>query len=317
MQPGERIGRYRVDGRIGHGSFATVWRGHDPELDVVVAIKVLADNWAHDLDVRNRFLEEARMLRRLRDQRIIRVHDIGEEETGPYFVMDFADGGTVADRIATGELDRGKALEWGAELARAVQALHDHDIAHRDIKPQNLLLISQPGGPEQLVLADLGTAKALSEASGYTVTAGTPAYMAPEQALGQGFDARADVYSVAAVTYAMLTGRPPFAVDHLVHAGGWRDRPAPEPIGHDHLDAELARALAVDPGQRHGSAGEFADALARVGSGVGPVAGRSVSDRPARSPDRAGGPSVMVVGSTAVLLAVVVALATWWILSAV
>src|SRR5690606_27409729 len=116
------IGRYQLVNRVGTGSFATVWHGYDPDLDVPVAIKVLAENWAHDLDVRHRFLDEARLLRRVRDQHVVRVHDIGTlPDDRPYFVMDFADRGTIADLIATASLDVAEALRLGAEVARAVQ----------------------------------------------------------------------------------------------------------------------------------------------------------------------------------------------------
>ena len=92
------IGRYRLERRIGAGSFATVWLGHDDDLDVPVAVKVLAENWADNADVRNRFLAEARILRRIRDRRLVQVYDIGTLEDGrPYFVMDYIDGGSMND----------------------------------------------------------------------------------------------------------------------------------------------------------------------------------------------------------------------------
>ncbi len=101
-----QIGRYRLDHVVGSGAFATVWKARDPELDAVVAIKVLADNWSHDADVRARFLAEARLLRRLESPRVVKVHDVGElpaehpgDPSRPYFVMDHVDGGTLADRV--------------------------------------------------------------------------------------------------------------------------------------------------------------------------------------------------------------------------
>lgn len=274
------IGRYRLSERLGTGAFATVWLGYDDELDAPVAVKVLADNWSHDADVRARFVAEARLLRRVRDQRVVRVHDIGTLPSGqPYFVMDYADRGTVADLLAAGRLSPATGLRLGADIARAVQVLHDHGVAHRDIKPGNLLLTSgvdstwSGAGLESVVIADLGMAKSLSEASAYTVTAGTPGYMAPEQALGLGFDQRADVYAVAAVTYALLTGRPPFPGRGLVEIADRARTAVPPSLGLGPvIDDELRSALAYDPDRRPGSAGELAVRLDRL------LAGRTAED---------------------------------------
>lgn len=262
----DTIGRYRLDARLGSGSFATVWQGYDPELHVPVAIKVLAEHWRDNLEVRERFLTEARLLRKVRDQRIVRVHDIGTTGNDqPYFVMDHADAGTVAELIKQGSLTAPAALHLGAEIARAVQVLHEHGVAHRDIKPANLLLTSQIGRAGlSVVVADLGMAKTLSEASGFTLTAGTPAYMAPEQAQGKGFDHRADVYAVAAVTYAMLAGRPPFAGEGLAEIAEAALSQEPLPLHLDEtgaIDAVLVSALSGDPEARPASAAELAEQL--------------------------------------------------------
>lgn len=97
----DSIGRYRLIRRIGAGSFATVWLGHDDDLDVPVAVKVLADNWASNSDVRSRFLAEARIMRRIHDRRLVQVYDIGTLDDGrPYFVMDYVDGGSLNDLVS-------------------------------------------------------------------------------------------------------------------------------------------------------------------------------------------------------------------------
>ncbi|WP_020145123.1 serine/threonine-protein kinase [Terracoccus sp. 273MFTsu3.1] len=269
----EAIGRYQLRHRLGAGAFATVWLAHDPDLAVPVAIKVLADNWSSDLDIRHRFLAEARLLRRLSDDRVVRVHDLGELDDGrPYFVMDYVDGGTVADVlravVASDEArDPARALAIGADAARGLHVLHEHGVVHRDVKPGNLLLTDR-GGRDHVVIADLGMAKALAESSGLTVTAGTPAYMAPEQAHGtKGFDERADVYAAAAVTYALLTGRSPYAVDDGLLSIATRDpKLTPSPVAPvagtpRDLDELLRSALAHDPARRPRTALELADRL--------------------------------------------------------
>ncbi|MBA8794891.1 serine/threonine protein kinase [Friedmanniella endophytica] len=291
-----RIGRYATRRVLGTGAFATVWLGRDDELDAWVAIKVLADNWAHNAEVRGRFVEEARTLRRISDARVIGVHDIGTLPDGrSYFVMDHADGGTLADRL--GRLTRAEALGYAVEVAQAVQVLHDHGVLHRDLKPSNLLLAKRAGRTDRLMVADLGTAKALAEASGLTLSAGTPAYMAPEQAHGRwGLDQRADVYGLGAVTHALLTGHPPFPGERDLAAVAFRD-PAtrPEPVdGGGPLDELLASALAFDPADRPQDAQEYADALVRIA--VAEAAGR-IDDRPTQLIPRAVDPAPRTTAS--------------------
>lgn len=271
----DRVGRYRLDQRIGIGAFAAVWRGHDADFDLPVAVKILAEHWMHDLDVRRRFTAEARLLRQIAHERIVRVHDIGTvggPDGQPYFVMDYADAGTMAELVKQ-PAEPDESLRLCVQAARGIQALHDHGHLHRDIKPANLLLDTGRRG-RNVLIGDLGLAKALSELSGITVTAGSPAYMAPEQAgSAGGFDLRADVYALGAVTYAVLAGRPPFQGASGLSEVAMRDpglRPAPladllslEPS----LDDLLRRTLAHDPDERPDTAQAFADELEAIAGG--------------------------------------------------
>ena len=298
-----QIGRYRVDRVLGSGAFATVWKGHDPELDAVVAIKVLADNWSVDADVRERFLTEARLLRRIESPRVVRVHDVGVQpaaEDGypdrPYFVMDYVEGGTLADAI--GRLPAEEAVRLACEAAYAVQVLHDSGVVHRDLKPSNLL-VDNRADPPRVVVADLGSAKMLADASGFTVTAGTPAYMAPEQA-GQltGFDGRADVYALGVISYELLSGRRPRAGLDRVPVAAGRSATHPAPLATEvgvppELDAVIALALDGDPDRRPPDPRTFGDALAAALHGS------------SYSPNRAseGWPTELVVLAAVVLLA--------------
>lgn len=266
----EQIGRYHVERVLGSGAFATVWLGYDPGLEVPVAIKVLADNWSNDAGVRERFLAEARLLRHIDDPRVVRVFDIGvldgATNAQPYFVMDYLPGGTLAETIGT--LSSAEALAYGIAAAGAVQVLHDADVIHRDVKPSNLLIDSRLD-PPRLVIADLGSAKRLAEASGVTVTTGTPAYMAPEQAhQTNGFDGRADVYAVAAVTYHLLSGRTAFddrTVASVLHRGATvRPRPLAVELGTPAgLDRLLTRSLSWDPDSRPRTPAAFAHELSQ------------------------------------------------------
>jgi serine/threonine protein kinase len=259
------IGRYRLDRVHGSGAFATVWQGFDPELEIQVAIKVLAENWSHHADVRERFLAEAKLLRRISSDRVVRVYDVGTHEGQPYFVMDFATAGTLADR-ADGSLSTKHALELAAQAARAVQVLHEAGVIHRDVKPSNLLVDVDEDGHERVLVADLGSAKRLAEASGITVTTGTPSYMAPEQALGRSIDERCDVYALGVLTYALLTGRLPFDVSDPMSLV--TRTAAHRPVRLDHaVDSVLARSMALDPVMRPRRAADLADELEHVAAG--------------------------------------------------
>ncbi|MEU8792348.1 serine/threonine-protein kinase [Streptomyces sp. NPDC048643] len=269
----ERIGRYRLDRRLGAGGFGVVWLAHDDDLDATVALKVLSDNWVDRLDVRERFLAEARLLRKADSNRVVQVYDIGELPDGrPYFVMEYADGGTLADRIADGPLPVAQALRLTALAARGAAALHEAGIVHRDIKPSNVLLRSGPGGSDRVLLADLGLAKSLAQASGLTMAAGSAGYTPPEQARpGSGIDARADVYSLGALGYHLVTGSvpgPPGEVER------------PDRLRTD-LPADVRRALlrAMEPHRerRWPTAAAFAAELDRL---AGEVSATDTTRRP-------------------------------------
>jgi len=273
----KHIGRYRLDRIHGSGAFATVWQGFDTELEITVAVKVLAENWAHQVDVRERFLEEARLLRRLSSDRVVRVYDVGTHEGQPFFVMDFATGGTLADRV-DGSLTPDRALDLAAQSARSVQVLHDAGVIHRDIKPSNLLVDIDRDGHERVVVADLGSAKRLAEASGITVTTGTPSYMAPEQALGRGIDERSDIYALGVVTYVLLTGTLPYDISDPIALITRKasDRPGRLPAEHrEALNSVLARAMALEPDGRPRSAEELASALDAIAAGEGDIGAAS------------------------------------------
>ncbi len=207
-----RIGSYRIERLLGIGSFATVWLGYDASLHARVAIKVLAENWSHDLRIRERFLDEARMLWRLDDDRIVSVHALGELPDGrPYLVMAWADGGSLRERLAAGPIPVGQAVVLLREICEGVRVLHEHGIVHRDLAPGNILFRSRPAASsagrsaEQVVIADLGLAKALAAASGLTARAGTPGYMAPEQDDPLAVvDRRTDVYGLGQLGIRLL-----------------------------------------------------------------------------------------------------------------
>ncbi|MGW2621571.1 serine/threonine-protein kinase [Micromonospora taraxaci] len=261
-----RIGPYAVERLLGVGSFATVWLGYDAVLDTRVAIKVLAENWSHDLRVRERFLDEARLLRRLEHERLIRVHTVGELPDGrPYAVLAWADGGSLRDRLAAGEIPASTALRLLGEICAGVAVLHRHGVVHRDLTPGNILFRSVGPDAEQVLIADLGLAKALAAASGLTARAGTPGYMAPEQDdPGAVVDTRADVYGLGRLGLRLLAADPvgaaPGGPDPGRHALDVRLREGVPPS----VAAVLARATARRPDDRYPDAAALRAALVRA-----------------------------------------------------
>jgi WD40 repeat protein len=273
----ERIGRYRVSRLLGSGAFASVWLGVDETIDQPVTIKVLADNWAHVPDVRNRFVQEARLLRTADSDRVVRMYDIGVLDDGrPYIVMSYADRGTLADRLDGSPLPLRDALHLAVETARAVAVLHRLEVIHRDIKPSNILFQSAPDGGERILIGDLGVAKSTAQASGFTASAGTPGYMAPEQRdAGFGIDVRADVYGLGALTYHLTTGGLYDDVDGLTARIGQLGLP-------ERLSHVLVRALADERERRWADAQAFVDALVELRTAIDQPAGVDPAAEPPR-----------------------------------
>ncbi|MEV0850423.1 protein kinase [Streptomyces sp. NPDC049954] len=278
MPSPQQIGRYRVLRRLGSGAFAVVWLAHDDRLDAPVAVKVLADNWAYRMDIRERFLSEARLLRRAGSGGVVQVFDVGElPDERPYFVMEYADLGSVEDLLTAGPLPQAEALRLTTGAARGVASLHEAGIVHRDIKPSNVLLkgLAGPSGGtdasgERVLVADLGLAKNLAQATGLTVVAGSAGYMAPEQSDPpvDGIDVRADVYGLGALLYHLMTGSVPGPPGRVLPPHELLpDVPAT-------VSAVIAKAMAPDREDRFSSAAELMDALRRLRNTPAP-AGRA------------------------------------------
>lgn len=284
----QRIGDFELDRRLGSGAFATVWLARDPQLDANVAIKVLGDNWVGQPDIVRRFIDEARLLRQAEDQRVVDVYTLGELDTGqPWFAMAHADRGTLEDRLSSDPLPLDQALGLIAEMGRCVEAVHRLDAVHRDVKPGNFLirstrpeLIDQIPGlapDERLLIGDLGLAKVLANSSGFTVAAGSPLYMAPEQAtMSADVTFAADVFSLAICAWEVLTGQLPPRTGGLAGAGQFESDALPavstlRPDVPAHVDAAIAKATKRDPAERWQSVGEFLMALAPPAAAIAPV----------------------------------------------
>jgi hypothetical protein len=245
-------GRYQLADKLGSGGMATVYKAWDDRLRVWRAAKVLA---GASPQVRARFEREARAMARLHHPGVLAVHDVGEDELGPWLVMDLAAGGSLADVVARhGPLPPRRAVAMVRDVLAALQAAHDAGIIHRDVKPQNVLLDAS-GRP---LLADFGIAR-LDDASLTATRAsmGTLAYMAPEQRTSAArVDGRADVYAAAGTLVALLTGREPADL-FLDRDETWAGVPAA-------VIPALRRASRYDVHERFATANEFADALGAV-----------------------------------------------------
>ncbi len=261
-------GRYGIEGEVGRGGMATVYLAHDLKHDRRVALKVLRPELAAGLGA-ERFVREIGIAAKLSHPHILPLFDSGEADGLLYYVMPYVEGESLRDRLAReGKLAPDEAVRLTDQIASALSYAHEHGVVHRDIKPDNILLAG-----DQAVVADFGIARAVAAASAEGLTGtgtavGTPSYMAPEQAFGDGVvDARTDVYALGCVVYEMLTGEAPFKgktpvalLSARLSDGGvsLRDRDPALPL---FLDRAVSRALATDPDQRFQVATDFAEAL--------------------------------------------------------
>ena len=262
-----RIGHYEVLEVIGQGGFGIVFRAFDEVLHRVVAVKVLAPQLAATSPARKRFLREARSSAQVRHENVVQVYEVGEQPL-PHIAMEFIPGETLQDRLKrVGPVDAAEVVRVGRQVAEGLAAAHATDLIHRDIKPGNILL---EGGAGRVKITDFGLARAADDASisQSGIIAGTPMYMAPEQALGAKLDQRADLFSLGSVVYQMACGRPPFranstvAVLKRVAEDTPRDIREIVPEVPQWLCDIITKLHAKNPDDRYQSAREVADVLA-------------------------------------------------------
>lgn len=258
--------RYRAPALLAHGGMADVYHARDDALGRDVAIKLLADRYAQDDELRARFTREAHTAARLSGEpHVVTIFDVGEAGGRPYIVMELVPGGSLADRLRSGPVTPAQALPWLAQAAEALDAAHRLGVVHRDVKPANLLL----DAAGSLRVTDFGIATAVGDD---TLTAagsilGTWGYMSPEQASGGRATAASDRYALAAVAFELLTGRRPYAAETpTAEAHAHVTAPVPrasevEPSLPRGVDAVLSRGLAKRPDDRPDSAGELVSAL--------------------------------------------------------
>jgi serine/threonine protein kinase len=262
-----RLGHHEVLEVLGKGGFGIVVRAFDETLHRVVAIKVLLPALAATSPARKRFLREARASARVRHENVVHIYAV-EEQPLPYLVMEYIPGQTLQQRLdQNGPLDVADTLRIGAQIARGLASAHEQGLIHRDIKPANILL--EDGLDQKVKISDFGLARAADDASlsQSGVIAGTPMFMAPEQAKGEPPDPRADLFSLGSVLYTMVSGRPPFRAANTMAVLKRVAEDTPRPIRQiipevpQWLCDIIATLHAKEPSQRFQSAVEVAGLL--------------------------------------------------------
>jgi serine/threonine protein kinase len=310
-----KLGKYQIIERLGRGGMAEVYRGYHATLDRYVAIKVLHAFLADDPEFKDRFHREAQNVARLKHAHIVQVYDFDYDPEGEsfYMVMELIDGPTLKDRLFSLSQE-GKLLPFEdvvriiREAAGALSYAHSRSMIHRDVKPANLMLDRD----NRVVLTDFGIAKIVTGAQ-FTASGGmvgTPAYMAPEQGLGEAGDERSDLYSLGIIFYQMLTGDLPYEADAplaviLKHLNS----PIPSVLDSNPdlppaIDQVIMRLMAKDPDDRYQNAGDLIADLERIERGetvdyirpvsVGPV----VQLRDADTRILASSPSIPIIRDT-------------------
>lgn len=266
-----RIGRYEILHKLGHGGMGVVYCARDPRLDRLVAIKMMRDG-AGDAQMPSRFLREARAAAAINHPHVCQVYEVGEDAGRPYLAMELLQGETLAERIARGALPPAESVQIALQVLSALEALHAGGLIHRDLKPANVFITAQG-----VKVLDFGLAKAMSDAKATAellaeslqtqpgMFVGTPYYSAPERLAGHEADERSDLFSVGAILYEMLAGKRPFQANGLVELLNAIQHEAPAALGGSPavaaIDRVIHRALAKNPADRFAGAAAMATEL--------------------------------------------------------
>jgi TolB-like protein/Flp pilus assembly protein TadD/tRNA A-37 threonylcarbamoyl transferase component Bud32 len=329
--PGETLSHYRIVEKIGSGGMGEVYAAEDLILGRRVALKFLSAKDADDRIAVDRFLREARNASSLNHPNICTVHAIGEDGGRPFLVLELLEGATLREEIRRGPVAVEQLIDWGIQIADALDAAHARGIIHRDIKPANIFItrrgeakvldfgLAKLGSEHRAALSTVPTSTGEDDVTGPGVAVGTVAYMSPEQARGEPLDARTDLFSLGVVLYEMATGRPAFTgtttavtFDEILNRVP-RPAAALNPLVPPELDAIIAKALEKDRHFRYGSAADLRADLKRLkrdaGSGrVGSVASMPRSAVAAPSASRRARRGLWAAAAAAVLALAAIAI---------
>jgi serine/threonine protein kinase/predicted Zn-dependent protease len=275
---GEVVSKYRILDKLGEGGMGEVYLAEDTELNRKAALKFLPDELASNAEALARFKREAQTAAGLNHPNIVTVYEVGQHKGRPYIAMAYVDGEPLSDLIAQRRLTVERAIDIALQILDGLGNAHGAGIVHRDIKPGNIF-IDREG---RVKILDFGLAKpgGASKLTGELSTMGTIFYMSPEQTRGDEIDQRSDLFSLGAVLYEMLAGRPPFEGKHIAAVVYSITNEEPKPLSQLYqriptaMELVVAKALAKNPEERYQSAGEMAGDLERIQAGVRPLASR-------------------------------------------
>ena len=274
---GQTVGNYNITAKLGEGGMGMVFLAEHPVIGRKAALKAIHPHLARSVDTVTRFVNEAKAINQIEHEHIVNITDFGSTPAGDcYFIMEHLEGEMLSDAIGRkGGFPPARALNIAAQIADALQASHEHGVIHRDLKPDNVFLITRDTTLDFVKVLDFGLAK-LTPAGGATPThntgpgtiMGTPYYMSPEQCEGKGtVDHRADIYALGVILFEMLTGCVPFGGEgygEVIIKHVTVRPPAARSLVPDlppSIDALLSRALAKDPAHRFQSMADFREAL--------------------------------------------------------
>jgi hypothetical protein len=330
LTAGSRLGRYEIINPLGAGGMGEVYRARDTRLDREVAIKILPESVARDPERLARFDREAKAVAALSHPNILALHDAGTEEGVTFAVMELLDGESLRERLVHGPLPVRRAIETTVQIAKGLAAAHAKGLIHRDLKPDNVFLVSDG----QLKILDFGLAKAADPADGSGATAtraamtdpgtvlGTVGYMAPEQVRGHALDARTDLFALGAVLYEMVTGQRAFQRETAAETmtailrEDPADLPALQLAQAPALDRIIRHCLEKNPAERFQSAKDVAFALEAL-SGTTSTSGATGASGPRNELSRTNflgsGASLIAAALAFVTVAIVAAWATGYL----
>jgi len=263
---GRQLGQYQIVAPLAEGGMAAVYKAYQPGMERYVALKILPRYFASDPQFIGRFHQEAKVIAKLQHPHILPVFDFGEADGYTYLVMPFVESGTLADLMHGQPLPLPRIRSIISQVGDALDYAHAHGLVHRDVKPSNVL-VDERGN---CLLMDFGIAKIVEGTAQFTETGGivgTPAYMSPEQGLGQELDGRSDIYSLGVMLYEMATGRPPFDAETpmaIVIKHIHDPLPPPRTINpalSEALERVILKSLTKQPEDRYATAADMVRAL--------------------------------------------------------
>ena len=261
---GKRLGHYRIDAVLGRGGMSVMYRATDMRLGRKVALKVISEHLTEDPEFRERFVDEARNTAAIDHSNVVPLYDFGELDGLLYIAMRLVDGSDLASLIKDGPLPPSRALILVSQAGEALDMLAGRGLVHLDVKPANMLVTSRESAGEHVYLADFGLTR--RGATGHRTRGGdflgSPTYAAPEHLRGEPVDGRTDLYSLACVLFACLTGRPPFqgGVSEVIQGHLGSQPPSATklvsslPAG---IDDVIRKGMAKDPKQRYANCREL------------------------------------------------------------